>query len=57
LAVISLDLDLVDDDGPSLNLRASFSVTSSIPHGAFHQNDVMEGQSEGVYCGVEFLLT
>jgi len=48
--IFSLDLDKVNDDGPSLNIRAGFSVSLSTPHGAFHQNDAMDGQSEGICC-------
>lgn len=46
--MFSLDLDKVNDDGPSLNLRAGFSVSLSTPHGTFHQNDAMEDQSKAI---------
>ena len=50
LAVFSLDLDKVNDDGPSLKLKAGFSVSFAEPHGAFYQNDAMDNQSEGSCC-------
>ena len=42
-----MNLDKVNDDGPSLELKAGFSVSLVTPHGAFHQNDTMDNQSEG----------
>jgi hypothetical protein len=43
LTVFFLDLDKVNDDGPSLKLRAGFSVSLSTQHG---QVDALENQSE-----------
>jgi hypothetical protein len=48
LAVFFLDLDKENDDGPSLKLRAGFSVSLSTQHGAFHQVDALENQSEAI---------
>jgi hypothetical protein len=42
LAVFFLDLDKVNDDGPSLKLRAGFSVSLFTQHGA------LENQSEAL---------
>jgi hypothetical protein len=44
---LSLDLDKVNDDGPSLKLSAGFSVSLSTQLDAIHQTDAMEDQSEG----------
>ena len=40
----------MNDDGPSLKLKAGFSVSLAEPHGAFYQNDAMDNQSEGSCC-------
>ena len=51
MAVFSLSLDKVNNDGPSLNLRAGFSASLlTQKHGTFHQNDALEDQSEGICC-------
>jgi hypothetical protein len=50
LAVFSVDVDKVNDDGPSLKLRAGFSVSIVTPHDAFLRSDAMDDQSEGSYC-------
>jgi hypothetical protein len=42
---LSLDLDKVNDDGPSLKLSAGFSVSLSTQH-ASYQTDAVEDQSE-----------
>jgi len=44
LAVFSSVVEKVHDDGPSLKLRAGFSVSLSIPHGVFYQSDSMEDE-------------
>ena len=46
MAGLSLDIDKVNNDGPSLKLSAGFSVSLSTQHDAFHQTDAMEDQSE-----------
>jgi hypothetical protein len=43
---LSLDIDKVNDDGPSLKLSAGFSVSLSTPHDSFYKTDAMEDQSE-----------
>jgi hypothetical protein len=45
---LSLDIDKVNDDGPSLKLSAGFSVSLSTQRDASHQTDVMEDQSETI---------
>jgi hypothetical protein len=39
---------MVNDDGPSLKLRAGFSVSLSKQHDAFHQVDDHENKSEAL---------
>jgi hypothetical protein len=46
MIALSLDLDKVNDDGPSLKLSAGFLMSLSTHHDAFHQTDAMEDQSE-----------
>jgi hypothetical protein len=43
---LSLEIDKVNDDGPSLKLSAGFSVSLSTQHDSSHQSDAMEDQSE-----------
>jgi hypothetical protein len=43
---LSLNIDKVNGDGPSLKLSAGFSVSLSTQHDASHQTDAMEDQSE-----------
>jgi hypothetical protein len=43
---LSLDIDKVNDDGPSLKLSAGFSVSLSTQHDVSHQTDAIEDQSE-----------
>lgn len=45
---LSLNLDKVNDDGPSLKLSAGFSVSLPTQHDVFHQTDAMEDQSETI---------
>jgi hypothetical protein len=53
LAGFFLDLDKVNDDGPSLKLTAGFSVSFSTPP-VFHQTDMIEDQSKAL---VVFVMT
>jgi hypothetical protein len=46
IAGFSVNLVKVDCDGPSLELRASFSLASFISHSLFHQVDVVEDQGK-----------
>jgi hypothetical protein len=55
LAVFSLDLDKMNADGPSMELRVGFSASLSTLHGTFcHQTDAMEEKSEALMI---FMMT
>ena len=46
--VVSLDLDKVNDDGPSLTLKAGFSAQLSKQCVVFYQTDVLENKSKSL---------